>query len=105
MLLICFSPNKGTLPIFEDRGRTINQKNRYIMKTIFVVYTCDAWHSHASKRIFGVFTTKNKAILALSKVPELSKNDMKKLCEFSHQTQGLDENFILEEIELNKVFQ
>jgi hypothetical protein len=70
------------------------------MKTIFVVYTCDAWHTHASKRIFGVFTTKNKAILAIKKtakfyprlVPDLAANN---------QTQGLEENFIIDETTLN----
>jgi len=27
------------------------------MKAVFVLWTCDAWHTHSSKRFAGVFDT------------------------------------------------
>lgn len=71
------------------------------MKTVTIIYTCDAWHSHNSKSILGVFTTKEKAINAISRHNnKLTISDISALSAFN-QTQGLEENYLLDSATLN----
>lgn len=70
------------------------------MKTVIIVYVCDAWHSQQSKSFFGVYSTKTKAIAAAKKHGKLSPSSVSSLSSFN-QTQGLDENYILDEATVN----
>lgn len=76
------------------------------MKKIVILYTCDAWHNYTSNSPIGVFTEKFKAVnfakLHASKSEEgkLDKHDVFLLSTID-QTQNRDENYIIEEWELN----
>lgn len=71
------------------------------MKTVQLVYTCDLWHCTASKSLFGVYSTKNKALKAIKKnSPSISQNDINNLNAWN-QTQGLEENYIIDSATLN----
>ena len=82
------------------------------MKALFILWTCDAWHTHSSKRFAGVFEThelaqKNaKNDTKKSSEGKLSKDDEFHLSNLPggiSQTQGRSENYIIEEVELNKL--
>ena len=60
---------------------------------VYILYSCDCWHTSASRFLHGVFTSKDKAMEALVQLledaclPELSKDDLRNLSDFG-QTQG-----------------
>jgi hypothetical protein len=65
------------------------------MKTVYLVYQSDRWHSTASKVLFGVFKSKERAIKAVSKEDKsLDISDITALSCFD-QTQNRDNNYLL----------
>lgn len=79
------------------------------MKTVFILFSCYAWHSNESKRIISVcenmdFAQEFAARNAKEENDPLSKNDVLNL-EFQKQTQGRDLNYLIEETTLNSYFQ
>jgi len=74
-----------------------------------ILFTTDAWHSHSSKAMIGVFTRIDKALKAAaehakeSEEGDISSHDFELLQDIG-QTQGRTENYILETVELNSIF-
>ena len=76
--------------------------------SVFVLFWCDLHHTHDSKRIAGVFESFNKAF---DGAVEFSKRDGslglgnhdKFLLKTIKQTQDRNENYIIEEWEINKL--
>lgn len=82
------------------------------MEYVFILFECDAWHSHESKSRLGIFTDHAKAVIYAdrhSKVTEegeLSKHDVLLLglknCGIN-QTQGRSQNYIIEKEIINPI--
>jgi hypothetical protein len=71
-------------------------------KEIIIVYTCDEHYSHASKRYFGVYTTKNKAIKRIKEYDlNLTRLDINHLNAFG-RTQTANNGYILDSAILNE---
>lgn len=70
------------------------------MKTVYIVFSTDAWHSHTSKVLFGVFTSHEIAVKTIKKTHKLNEWDITSLCDIN-QTQGRNTNFVIEEITIN----
>ena len=71
-----------------------------------LLYSCDAWHTHSSKELLGVFTDNdrfNDYIGDMKSSGKLSGEDAEDLLS-QNQTQGLDENYIIDEEELNPLY-
>ncbi|QRE03490.1 hypothetical protein [Flavobacterium psychrophilum] len=78
------------------------------MKTVFVLFTCDAWHTDDSKKVISVcdnldFVQEIAKKHAKEEGEPLTKNDVLNL-EFQKQTQGRELNFMFEETTLNSYF-
>ena len=76
--------------------------------SVFVLFWCDLHHTHDSKRIAGVFESFNKAFDGANKFAKMSKEgrisiDDNLLLKRINQTQGRNENYIIEEWEINKL--
>lgn len=68
---------------------------------IIILYSCDAWHSHASKEVLGVFTDWNTMVVNhLEKY--LNRDEIIELK--SGQTQGREQNYIVEIETLNPIY-
>lgn len=79
------------------------------MKTVFLVFTTDNWHSHASKDLIGCATTFNIALKLIKEQvnkdgEELNQDDLYNLNHIK-QTQNYagEGEFIIEEITVNKL--
>lgn len=79
------------------------------MKTIVIVYVADGFHSVNSTEVIGVATSKHEAIKLLKaevkRNPDydpLDSDDLKNL-EDINQTQGREDNFRIEEFNLNEI--
>lgn len=78
------------------------------MKKLFIIYTCDANHMKSSYNTIGYYTDFDLARGAVLKdslqTSEglLSQHDMILLNQIK-QTQNRSENYIIEEVELNKL--
>jgi hypothetical protein len=70
-------------------------------KQVFILYNTDAWHSKESKQLLGIFTSKEKAIMFANGFYHLD-GDFNYELFHQGQTQGLDENFIIEKDFINK---
>lgn len=75
-------------------------------ESVFILYTCDVWHSSDSYRLLGVYTSQSKAIAA-AKICSysdgegyLSKDDVQLLKDIS-QTQNRSTNYVINEEMLN----
>lgn len=74
-----------------------------------VIFTTDAWHSHSSRQMIGVFSRMDKALKGIeehaksSEEGEISSHDLELLQDIG-QTQGRGENYIIETVELNTIF-
>lgn len=78
------------------------------MKSVYLVYETDAWHSATSMELIGVCTTWSNCV-------EIIKSDIKQFnrdkfsdddkFELEHygQTQGREVNFIVKEVHTNKM--
>lgn len=72
------------------------------MAQVTVLFKTDQWHSHSSKKLIGVFSTKGNSLKYLKKVFKLKYTDIDDIYH-QGQTQGLDENYVLETHELNQL--
>ncbi len=78
------------------------------MKKVFILFTCDQWHTNESRRIITVGSSlewchKTAKQHAEAENDPLSKEDLERLKD-TNQTQGLDENYLIEEFSLNSYF-
>lgn len=89
------------------------------MKDLIAVFSCDVHHSNDSKELIGIFTNKDKAILALKPLIKIDAkqnfddqgydtfsemvNDCIGDLERINQTQSLDTNYMLESATLNQL--
>lgn len=76
------------------------------MRKTYLVYSTDAWHSYASRDVIGVCTTFANCMKVIRK--HIKENDREKLSdedkwnlENIKQTQGLEYNYFIEEVEKN----
>ena len=75
---------------------------------VFVLFWCDLHHTNDSKRIAGIFKDFNKAYLGANQFAKksvdgnLSSADKFNLWNYK-QTQDRNENYIIEEWEINKL--
>jgi hypothetical protein len=67
---------------------------------LWLVFRTDAWHSNDSKKLAGVYDGKDAAIEAVDYVSPLSLED-RRLLQLVNQTQGQEENWLLEPVHLN----
>lgn len=68
------------------------------MKEVTLLYSTDAWHSHSSRELVGVFSSPDKLNGYLSKMKKnkrLTDEDLKMLAEHN-QTQGNNTNYLIE---------
>lgn len=77
------------------------------MKNIYIVYETDAWLSYSSRDLIGVCTTHHKAVNiakmhAKKHSKRLSRDDKSNLENIS-QTQGLEYNYYIEEVQTDKL--
>jgi hypothetical protein len=73
------------------------------MKEIYLLYSCNAWHSYDSFRVMGVFTNKKalqRYLSGMKRNKKLTSEDLKQLQE-NKQTQGKARNYLIEEQETN----
>lgn len=77
------------------------------MDEAIVLFSCDAWHTHSSKDLVGVFTNKAAYKQYLSDMKDdkkLSTEDLKDM-ELYQQTQGRDMNYLIELHEINPKYE
>lgn len=78
------------------------------MKTVLAYYLVDAWHSHSSKNLVTIATSKTTGIKLVKeyvkkhRIKPLSNEDLEDL-DRHHQTSGRNDNFLVEEITLNEL--
>lgn len=78
------------------------------MKNVFILFACDAWHTNESRRILTVGTSLDWCQKIAKRHAEeeedpLSDEALEQL-KSTNQTQGLDENYLIEEFSLNSYF-
>ena len=71
------------------------------MKTVFLLSSCDEWHSYSSIRLIGLFAEMSMLIDYLKKNDNLSHQEIEQLCTI-RQTQGRHVNYIIEELKVNQ---
>ncbi len=73
---------------------------------VLLLYKCDAWHTHSSKELMAAFNDPDRFreyiedMVSSGKLQEEDAYDLLK----GEQTQGLDENYIVEDEKLNPYF-
>jgi hypothetical protein len=70
------------------------------MRKVFLLSSCDTWHSNISFNAIGVFSSLKTLICYLKKHVQLSEDDIYLLSTI-HQTQGRDINYYIEEMTVN----
>ena len=68
-----------------------------------ILYSCNTWHEHSSKELIGVFTDTEKLsdyVNDMKSAGKLTEEEAGGLMEH-YQTQGLRENYMIEEEALN----
>lgn len=70
---------------------------------VIMLYSTDAWHTHSSRELVGVFSSQdelNKYLSKMERADKLTSEDMATL--ISHnQTQGRDTNYLVETAKIN----
>lgn len=80
--------------------------NRIENGNAWLLYSSDAWHTHSSKALIGVFTDSDRFsdyIGDMRSSGKISGENAEYLL-LHNQTQGLEENYIVEEEELNPLY-
>jgi hypothetical protein len=70
------------------------------MKTVFILSSCDAWHSYSSFRTIGVFSTLKIVVRYLKKYDKLTGQDILQIISMG-QTQGRKINYYVEKLNVN----
>jgi len=73
------------------------------MKTVFLLSSCDAWHSYSSFRTIGVFSTFKLLVRYLKKYDKLTEQDIFHIISIG-QTQGRNVNYYTERLNVNPKF-
>ena len=74
------------------------------MKTVFLLSSCDAWHSYSSFRTIGVFSTLKILVRYLKKYDQLTEQDILQIISIG-QTQGRGVNYCAERLRVNPNFE
>ena len=70
------------------------------MKTVFLLSSCDAWHSYSSFRTIGVFSTLKLLVRYLKRYDKLTEQDIFQILSIG-QTQGRNVNYFTERLNVN----
>lgn len=74
---------------------------------VIILYSTDAWHTHTSRELVGVFSGQdelNKYLSKMERADKLTNEDMTML--ISHnQTQGRDTNYLVETEKINPKYE
>jgi len=70
------------------------------MKTVFLLSSCDAWHSHSSFRTVGAFSTLKLLVGYLKKYDKLTQQEIWQMISIG-QTQGRKVNYFAEKLDVN----
>jgi hypothetical protein len=73
------------------------------MKKVFLLSSCDAWHSHNSMRTIGVFSTLKMLVGYLKRYDKVTKQDILQIISIG-QTQGRNVNYYVEWLKVNPKF-
>jgi len=73
------------------------------MKTVFILSSCDAWHSRSSFRTVGTFSNIKTLVGYLKKYDKLSQCDIQQISTIG-QTQCRDVNYCVEMLNVNPKF-
>lgn len=74
---------------------------------IYILFSADAWHSHSSEEMLGVFSDRgklNEYLLKLSKDVGLTDYDME-LLQSINQTQGCETNYRISTEKINPKYE
>jgi hypothetical protein len=74
------------------------------MKKVFLLYSCDAWHSYSSFRTVGVFSTLKILVRFLKKYDRLTEQDIVQIISIG-QTQCRKINYCVDTLEVNPTFE
>jgi len=74
------------------------------MKTVFLLSSCDTFHSYSSFRTIGVFSTLIMLVRYLKKYDKLTECDIFKIIAIG-QTQGREVNYYVERLKVNPKFE
>jgi hypothetical protein len=72
------------------------------MKKVFILSSCDAWHSYSSFRTIGAFSDLETLVRYLKKYDKVSEYDIEQICSIG-QTQGRKMNYIVETLDVNPI--
>lgn len=70
---------------------------KQIMNEVLLLYSTDAWHSHSSRELLGIFSGQNeldKYLSDMERANRLTDEDMVMLVRHK-QTQGRDTNYLV----------
>jgi len=70
------------------------------MKKVFILSSCDSWHSHSSFRTVGAFSTLKMLVGYLKKYDNIAEQDMVQIIAIG-QTQGRKVNYCVETLDVN----
>jgi hypothetical protein len=70
------------------------------MKTVFILSTCDAWHTYSSFRTVGAFSTLKALVRYLKKYDKITEWDIEMLSTIG-QTQCRNVNYFIESLDVN----
>ena len=76
------------------------------MNEVLLLHTCDAWHTHDSMRLVGVFTCRSALDRYLHRMAiagEIAEKVRREVLKH-HQTQGYDTNLFLQIQPLNPTY-
>lgn len=77
------------------------------MSEVYLLNSCDAWHTYTSMELLGAFSTRNNLdefLQAMKCAKKLSQDDYDELIE-TGQTFGLDTNYIVLTEELDAKYE
>ena len=74
---------------------------------VIMLYSTDAWHTHNSRELVGVFSNQdelNKYLSKMKRAGKVSDEDMAMLINYN-QTQGRDINYLVETEKINPKYE
>lgn len=83
------------------------QKTKEEFQKVIILYSTDAWHTHISRELVGVFSNQdelNKYLSKMEQAKELTDYDMSMLVS-QNQTQGRDTNYLVETEKINPKYE
>ena len=76
-------------------------------QTQFLVYKTDEWHTHTSKTLLGLFTSRSRCLTCIrgyikkEMIARLDDEDVEELTR-NNQTSSRENNFMIDPIEVNE---